>query len=207
MTDTNENTVGQNLVTLENGEIVNFGKSSKMFASYDLEKSSVTFKLVTPQVVDFIVQGMENLPELFKKIVLFGIAEKVKTFTNLPSEALFNRVTKELADLTAGNFNAKSRRISSTVELNAFLKAFAMVNGSGTVSCAGVTPMAVPVSFLLVTDKPHWANVDDITTIDEVTSFWKELSAKEKTAQRRNTFVTTQETYINLGLVDEKEED
>lgn len=196
--EVNEST--SNLVTLQTGEVVDFGKNGKIISSYDVETGEVTFKCATGEVLTI---NANELPEAVKaEAVIYGVAAKIKaTLSPISVDKVAEKIQKEIAALQAGSF--VTRGTSATLELDNFMKAFAFVNATGVVKTNNEGgSFDVPAVGLAVAEfKPHWVDVKDAAVIAEVLAFWDTLDRKEKAAQKRNTFVTTQAGLIEAGIV------
>ena len=181
-------------------EIVNFGKSGKVFASYDVETSTLTFKLITGVAIVHKIEGIEGLTPFLKEVVLYGIREKIKTtLAPVKDEDKESKILRELEAIKNENFTTRSS--DTSVALDNFMKAFALINATGCVNC-GTGTVAVDPAFIVVDElKPHWANTTDVGVINEVKAYWNGLDRKVKAAQKRNTFIKTQEIFIANGTV------
>jgi hypothetical protein len=188
-----------NIVELSNGERVNFGKNGKIVATYDVDSKVVTFKLVTGEILTL---DISEIPEnVLAEAAIYGVREKIKaTLAPTPAAELSSKISKEFEALKEGKFVTRSSD-TGTVELDDFMKAFALVNATGVVNTGNgvftVSPNTDKVSFIIAQPlKSHWVNVEDTAVISEVLAFWDALSTKEKTAQRKNTFIKTQASLL-----------
>jgi hypothetical protein len=217
-----------NIVTLENGEKANFGANGKVIASYDVASRTLTFRVVTGQVITYTLTDEEqaNLTDNQIEHILYARQEKVKS-TLPPVKAVITdeereagkldvaaKIEQELKALAEGKFVTRAAS-GALVELDPWMKAWAIVNAYGAVFLAGKiedgNTNRFPVPFvewdnsssLLSTDlKSNWKNVEDVEVIADVLATWKALSREAKAEQKRsNTFVSTQATQLTLGIV------
>jgi hypothetical protein len=188
--------VPDNIVLMESGEMLNFGKVGRVISSY--EGTVITFKTVTGKTLDLDVT---TLPQsILEEAAVYGIREKIKS--TLPTTApadLATKIEKEIAQLKEGKF--VTRRSDSETGLDNFLIALALVNATGTVQAEEGKTFAVPSAFLIFPElKPEWKNINDPKIISEVLVFWEGLDKKIKSAQRRNNaFISTQAALIESG--------
>jgi hypothetical protein len=217
-----------NIVAFPDGNI-DFGEKGKSVSYYDVATGTLTFKVVTGEVISQVVTDEDIAamsPALLKEHVLYARQEKIKS-TLAPIKPVLTpeeikdgklnvaqKITKELAALAAGEFVTRSAA-SGSVALDVWLQAWAIVNAYGSVFLYGkveeanqnrytVTPIDWKHSSSLIfkETKPEWANVNDIAVIADVLATWKGLSREAKAEQKRaNTFVSTQVTQIEQGIV------
>ena len=186
------------IVQLETGELVNFGKSGKVIASYDVDTDTITFKTVPGKVISFKIS---DLPEnVLKEATIYGLREKIKaTLAPITANDIPDKIYKEIEALQAGLFVTRSSDSTTTVELDDFMKAFALINATGQVN-TGTALFTIKEQFISVPElRPHWVNLNDVNVINEVLTYWDSLSRQEKAAQKRNTFVKTQASIIATG--------
>ena len=218
--ETAETTVEKvsNIVELQNGEKVEFGKSGKVIASYDVPSRTLTFKVVTGEVITYTLTDEEqaNLTENQIEHILYARQEKIKS-TLAPVKPVLTeeeikagrlnvaqKIVKELADLAEGKFVTRPAGTNS-VELTPFLKALALVCAYGTVLGPENKPVEVfnfkaedvPTKVL----KPEWKDVADVKVISEVLDFWKSLDKGVKSTEKRNPWIKAQENLILNGTV------
>jgi len=212
-----------NIVELQNGEKVNFGRSGKALASYDVPSRTLTFKVVTGEVISYTLTEEEQAGLTDNQIehILYARQEKIKS-TLAPVKAVLTeaevaegklnvaaKIKKEILDLSEGKFVTRAASAGS-IELDAWLKAFALVNATGKViiDAAGST-FDVPMvkwehTSTLAFDglKPEWADLSNVHVVAEVLEAWKALSRDAKAEQKRNnTFISTQASLIEQGVV------
>jgi len=202
VTETPIKAVVSNIVTMENGENIDFGKSGKIKASYDVATSTITFKTVVGSIINYVVDGLDNLSDFQKEVYLYGVMEKIKsTLAPTKIEDLEAKINKQIEEVKSGVFT--TRTMDSTVELSDFLKAFAIINATQRLfTPMGYVDVAMPVEALKVTElQPHWVNVNNSEVIKEVSDFWTALPKGEKSAQRGNSFVKAQLSFIENNLV------
>ncbi len=188
-----------NVVVMENGETLNFGKQGKCFSSFDLDTLTVTWKLVTGQVKTLSVTDLDE--KVQKMAMLSGILKKVTALVPAVEDVteLDAKIQKELYKLLTGTFTVRGSG-QGAAELDEFLTAFAIINAKGEIATeTGV--FAVPQAFIAVDDlRPEWVNVQDPKVIDEVLDFWGSLSAKDKTHQKRNNpYITILKNMLEEG--------
>lgn len=194
-TETPVKEVVSNIITMENGENIDFGKSGKVKASYDVATSTVTFKTVVGSIIDYVVDGLDNFSDFQKEVYLYGVMEKIKsTLAPTKVEDLVAKINKQIEEVKSGVFT--TRTMDSSVELDSFLQAFAMVNATGQVNTSTATFDVFPSALKVPELRPHWINVKDPAVIKEVLEFWNSLSRTEKASERHNTFITTQKAFI-----------
>ena len=198
-----------NIVTMEDGSSVEFGKNGKVITSYDVESGVIEYKVVSGEILRI---SLDDIPvETNREAMLAGYAGKIKSTlapfkpTITPAEAeegkitLAQKIQKEIDALKAGKF--VTRTTDSGVELDTFLQAWAYVNATGKI----LTPSGafdIPANAILIKeDVSHWANVNDPKVISEVTETWKNLSKEAKSSEKKNTFVRSQERFLEDGSV------
>lgn len=190
-----------NLVTLANGEVLDFGANGKCFSSFDVETGDITFKMVTGEVITF---NKADVPaEVQELALLSGLLKKVTiTLPTVDADKAADKVALEIQKLKDGKFTTRGSG-AGAAELDDFLVAFALVNATGVVN-TGNGNFAVPNAFISVDGlRPEWVDVNSPKVIQEVLEHWESLSAKEKTSQRRqNTYVNMQKQFIETGVVE-----
>ena len=211
---TNEVNVS-NVVTMSNGEKVDFGKNGTVISSYDVDAGTVTFKVATGEVLVHQAQDLEYLSIHQREVYLYGLREKVKT-TLAPiklvvseAEAAIGKITKaakialELKAFSEGKFVTRSSD-NGSVELSNFMKAFAYVCATGQVlpsNEALPTPALDQLLVVIGELKSHWVATSDMSVVVEITAYWNALDRKVKSSFRRNAFISTIEAYIEAGIV------
>jgi hypothetical protein len=188
-----------NVVEMQDGSKIDFGPKGKAISSYDVEAKTVTFKVVTGEVITF---GIDTIPsEVLAEAVLYGLREKIKTtLSPIKPEDTAAKIQKEIASLLEGKFVTRSVETGS-VELDDFMKAFALIGATGVVNTGNGTFQVPPSHVVLEELRPHWENVSDAAVINEVTAYWNSLDKKVKSKFRQNTFIKTQESIIESGAV------
>ena len=179
------------IVDMEDGTRVNFGVRANTLSNIDVETSTVTFKIVTGKVINWVFSGLESLSALHKTMVLYAGAEKVKSaLTGMKEpEKIVEEIEKQIAKISAGEFPIRVLGESSgDVKLDNWQKAFAMA-----------------VAYQPGTPYPHWTNVDDATVITEVLNIWAGKTAQEKNKVRRHEKVLMYKAQFDAaeGLVPE----
>jgi hypothetical protein len=216
-----------NIVAFPDGNI-DFGANGKSVSYYDVPSRTLTFKVVTGEVIPYTLTEEEaaGLSDNVIEHILYARQEKIKS-TLAPIKAVLTpeeikdgklnvamKIRKELAALAAGEFVTRSTA-GGNVALDEWLQAWAIVNAYGAVFLAGKVEEAnqnrFPVSLvkwehssslIFGAPKPEWANVNDVQVIADVLETWKGLSREAKAEQKRsNTFVSTQALQIEQGIV------
>jgi len=191
-----------NIVTLENGKVRDFGKSGKVFASYDVESKTITFEVVTGEVISFDINGIPT--NVLEEAAIYGIREKIKS-TLSPIKAFVTsaeaaegklnvagKIAQEIESLKEGKFVTRTSE-GGTVGLDSFMKAFALVNATGKVN--GM--FDVPAAYISVPSlRPEWSDYESLAVARDVQEYWDALPKDEKAKQRRNTFVQTQKELL-----------
>lgn len=189
-----------NMVTMANGEVLNFRENGKCFSGYDKETGTLTFKIVTGEVIDV---NVADIPQDVKdEALLWGLVRYVTSkIPNVDADKVAEKVTKEVDSLKAGKFATRGASAGGQ-ELDDFMVAFALVNATGEVN-TGNSTFAVKQSFISVDElQPHWVNVNDPSVVAEVLAYWDSLSTKDKTNQKKNPFIKTQVELISTGVVE-----
>lgn len=190
-----------NFVTMENGEVIDFGEKGKCFLGYDIAAGTVTAKTATGSIINVIVA---DLPENIKQELLFwGLTRKLSS-SILSTEAsdVTDKINLEVDKLFKGKFSSRGMG-GGSAELDDFQVAWALVNATGVVN-TGTTSFPVPEMFISVEElRPEWVDVNDPKVIEDVLATWDAMPAKEKTAQRKNNnFVRMQAQFIESGAVE-----
>ena len=216
-----------NIVAFADGNI-DFGANGKSVSYYDVPSRTLTFKVVTGETIPYTLTEAEQagLSDNVIEHILYARQEKIKSTlapvppTRTPEELAEGKLTvamkieKELAALAAGEFVTRGNPVGS-VALDSWLQAWAIVNAYGCVFLVGKVEAAntnrydVSIvdwehssSLIFKEPKPEWTNIHDVAVISDVRSAWRALSREAKAEQKRsNTFVNTQQTQIDLGIV------
>jgi len=212
-----------NIVKLENGEKINFGKSGKVIASYDVPTRTLTFKVVTGEVISYTLTELEQagLSENQIEHILYARQEKIKS-TLSPIKAVLteeeakegklnvaDKIRKELADLASGVFITRTAG-GANVALDSWLKAFALINATGKVIIDAMgNTFDVPLVHWEHTStlafgelKPEWVDLNNVNVIADILQSWKSLSREAKAEQKRsNTFISTQASLIDQHIL------
>jgi hypothetical protein len=67
------------IVTMEDGSTQDFGKRAKLTASYNVEDNTVTFKVITGEILLYTAPIPENTPEFIQIAALYGFLSKIKS--------------------------------------------------------------------------------------------------------------------------------
>ena len=166
-------------IQMNDGTKATFSDKANVLSTYDADTATITFKVRTGEVITWVVEGIENLTDFQKKVFLFGLFRRIKSAVASTKEIADVPATieRQIASLKEGKFVVRGSD-SDGGKLDNFLKAFAMV-------MSGKFPDAVKESNV----KPHWANYEDASVVDEVLSTWSSLDKSIKTALRRNPFI------------------
>lgn len=190
-----------NNVTMENGEVIDFGEKGKCFISYDLDTSTVTAKVVTGQIISL---NVAELPDSIKEeMLLWGAGRKLATsILSVDGADVADRISVECTKLQNGKFTSRGMG-GGSVELDDFQVAWALVNATGVVN-SGITSFPIPEMFLSFdTLKPEWVDINNPKVIEDILHTWDAMPAKEKTAQRKsNDYVRMQARFIESGAVE-----
>ena len=201
-----------NIVRLENGEMMDFGKSGKSVASYDVETKTLTFKVVTGEVLTRTLSDEEtaNLTPLQIEKLLYAEQEKIKS-TLAPIKAVLSeeevslgklnvadKIRHEFKQLEEGLFNTRSAD-TNVVSLDSFMKAFAYFCATGKVPVNGTDVPVPEAMWPFKAINPEWKDVEDIKVINEIHTFWNSLDRTIKSQQRRNPYLKLYEMELEAA--------
>ena len=169
------------IVTMEDGSQVNFGVRANLITSLDLDTSTISFKISTGKIINWLVEHMENLTTFQKTVYMYGLLEKVKTsLAPVKVDALEVAINKQIESINKGEFNVRALTQAGEVVLTDLQKAY-----------------AIAVSYL-DPSKAHWANVDNGEVIAEVLTLWESKSAIERNKIRRHPNVAVELAKIQM---------
>jgi len=171
MTEQTEQTT--NVVQMEDGTTIDFGKRGVVDISIDLKSATMVFKTVNGKVISWQVQEIDNLFPFQKKVYLYGVLSKIRTaMAPVDRAELEDFINKQIEAINAGIFNVRAfGDPTREVKLLDIQKAYAIAKSKQT------------------TGFEHWANVDDVRVIGEVLGDWATKSASAKNKIRRNPYV------------------
>jgi len=171
------------IIDMVDGTQANFGTRSNLLSTMDVETSTATFKVVTGEVINWVMQGLEGLTPFQKMVYMYGAMEKVKSsLAGVKKEVLAEAVTKSTTDIDNEVFNIRSNGHGGEVVLSTLQKAYALA-----------------ISKLDET-KEYWNQLDEKTVISEVLAVWETKTAKERGALRRHPHVALE---LNIMLLAE----
>jgi hypothetical protein len=173
-------------VEMENGTTVDFGSRANLLTALDLEENTVTFLHSNGKVVVFKQEDIaatedeaafefSKAPELVRKGFLYGVMERVKSSTGpiKAIEDIYTEVVKQVAAIKGGTFYIRSLAgDDEEVGLTELQHAYALAKAQ-----------LQPEQFA------HWSNVEDETTIKEVSDLWETYTLKDKAKIRANAVV------------------
>jgi len=162
-----------NIVEMSDGTTVDFGKRGTLVTSINLDSATIVFKMVTGAVINWQVEGVENLSDFQKKVYLYGLLSKIKSaMAPVAKEDLECFINKQIETINSGTFLVRAFGDTvGEVKLTDIQKAYAIAKSKQN------------------PDFIHWANVDDVNVISEVSTDWKAKSTQEKNVVRRNPYV------------------
>lgn len=169
------------IVTMEDGTQLNFGTRANLLSSIDLETNTLTFKLVSGKIINWILQGVEGLTDFQRTVFLYGILEKVKTsLAPIKLPKIEEAIAKQIVAIEKGEFNIRSLSGSGEVTLTELQAAYAIALSKQSKA------------------KAHWVNTTDVVTIQEVLSVWEGKSPAQRNAIRRNAAVSWELNVMKL---------
>lgn len=193
------------IVTLQNGEVTNFGVRNNLLTSFDTETGVITFKVITGEHIQFDVTTVEAvkfdaLSELAKQVILFGYLQKIKSNLapvkvseevehkdeegNVVStevvNTLANAIKKEVDKLSKGVFTFRSASSDEGFELSVDQKAFALAVATHPTFAAAVKVSAEQSN--------GWSDTDAEATIEAVSALWDSYDVKVRNKIRRNGY-------------------
>jgi len=173
------------IVTLEDGTQANFGARANLLSTIDLETSTLTFKLVTGKVVNWVITEIDNLTAFQKTVYMYGLLEKIKTSlapVKLPK--IEEAIAKQIAAIAKGEFNIRSINNAGEVVLTDLQKAYALAFSKQ------------------YPDKAGWSEVDSPATIAEVLEVWENKTPAQRNAIRRHPSVAWELNVMAIATGD-----
>ena len=145
----------QTIVTMENGEVKNFGVSGRLLSSERVtaEAVEVTFHIVDSTQVTYS-HPVENLNDFDAQVMAFGFATKVKASTaGVAVENIKAVIEGKLAEFTAGIWATRGSNGESLTPLTQLQTAYANANGIDVVGSEGVAKVNAIFAALSKEDK------------------------------------------------------
>ena len=173
------------IVTLEDGTQANFGARANLLSAIDIESDTVTFRIVTGKIINWVVKDMDNLTPFQKMVYMYGLLEKIKTsLAPIKLLKLEEAIGKQIVAIEKGEFNVRSLSSAGEVVLTDLQKAYALAFSEQ------------------YPEKAHWGKVDDATTISEVLSSWENKTPAQRNAVRRHPMVQYQLSIMAMAAGD-----
>jgi hypothetical protein len=129
-----------NLVTMENGEVKNFGERGRLLSSssFDDKGLEVVFHIITGEQVTFKLE-VEGLDELVAKAAIFGFESKAKAATAGVEVAKIKEVIEgKVEEFNAGVWSTRGGAGESLSPLTQIQTAYANANGIDPNTDAGI---------------------------------------------------------------------
>ena len=130
----------QNLVTMENGEVKNFGERGRLLSSSNFSDKGleITFHIITGEQVTFSLE-VEGLDELVAKAAIFGFESKAKAATAGVEVAKVKEVIEgKVEEFTAGVWSTRGGAGESLAPLTQLQTAYANANGIDPTTTDGI---------------------------------------------------------------------
>jgi len=190
------------VVTLENGEVVDFGVRANLITSFDTATNEVVFKLFSGEVIVWNTTkiedlAVESLSDFAKTVVLYGLLAKIKT--NLASIKLYeevdgkqvhslaNNINDQIAIINTGKFSIRATATTVaglTLDQRAFATAVSKhAKFADAVSCAEV----------------EWADLEDEGVIASVISLWDSYTVSQKNVIRKQPHFRLEKSLLELA--------
>ena len=172
-----------NIVEMQDGTKIDFGKRGTLHTSVDLPTNTISFKMVTGDIINWVVPGTEGLTDFQKKVYLYGILSKIKTaMAPVDLKELKKFIEKQMEAINNGIFIV--RAFGDTVrevKLTDIQKAYAIAKSKQN------------------PDFIHWGNVEDTSVIEQVSQDWEAKSTSEKNADKRNPYVQLELATMHIA--------
>ena len=194
------------IVTLANGEVVDFGVRTNLLTTADAESGIILFKLFSGQVISWDVNQVTGLEyasasDLAKQVIQYGLLAKIKT--NLASVMLqataedgsitfplFDNITKQIATLNEGSFLTRSSG-SNVSELSLEQKAFA--------NAVTKHHKFAELVSLKAEDVATWVDTNTSAVITAISSLWVSYDTSVKNAIRKNAFFRHEKSLLEIA--------
>lgn len=171
------------IVDMADGTQANFGTRANLLSSMNIPTATATFKVITGEVINWVMQGLEGLTDFQKTVYMYGAMEKVKSsLAGVKVEVLAEAVTKNTTDIDNEVFNIRSAGSTGAVTLTTLQKAYALAISK------------------LDGSKEYWNQLEEKAVIAEVLAVWETKTAKERGALRRHPHVALE---LNVMLLAE----
>jgi hypothetical protein len=154
---TQEQTKASNpiIVTMENGEVKNFGERGRLLSSSTITDKAIeiTFHIITGEQVVF-TYSVEGLDGLLAKAAIFGFESKAKAATTGVDVAKIKEVIEtKVQEFNAGIWSTRGGAGESLAPLNQLQTAYAVVHNIDTSTDVGIAKIHTIFSTFSKEDK------------------------------------------------------
>ena len=128
------------VVTMENGEVKNFGERGRLLSSHVITEAGIelTFHIVDGTQVTY-THDVEGLDSFTAEAAAFGFASKVKSATaGVPVEGIKDVIEAKLEEFSQGIWATRGSNGESLSPLSQIQTAYAIANGIDHTSNEGV---------------------------------------------------------------------
>lgn len=187
MNDTTEAVEDSNVVTLQDGTVIDFGARDNVRTEIQEVEGVAIFRFRTGEVIHWKMPCLDNVEGLLRTAAIYGLTQRVKNnLSGKDKEALVSVVNTSIEDIDNGVFSSQFNGSSGIQVLTDLQAAFAIVRSS------------IPEK-----EVPHWKDVEDPEVIKEVKSFWQDLTASQKGKISSNPSVKIQKAKLQVARYNE----
>ena len=193
------------VVTLDNGEVVDFGVRANLITSFDTATNEVVFKIFSGEVIIWdttVIKDLdiESFSEFAKTVVLYGLLAKIKT--NLASVKLYdevdgkkvhslaNSISGQIAIINEGKFSIRATNApvaGLTLDQRAF--ATAVSKHAKFAEAVSIEPEVAA----------EWKNLEDEEVILAVIALWDTYTVSTKNTIRKQPYFTLEKSTLQLA--------
>lgn len=206
----------QNIVVLNNGETANFGVRNQILSSFDTEEGTITFKVLTGEVLSLDVKAIEGLgyesaTELGQQVIMAGLLGKIKSNLapvklttevevkdeegNVVSTETVNSlaiaIQKEMDKLAKGIFSVRAGS-NDAVELTVDQKAFATATVNHPIFAKVVGTEAYA---------SKWTNLDEASVIAEVDAVWEQIGKDGRRTAKKHPYFMLEKSLAEVAAL------